>query len=76
MAKVRIFVTDSRNGSSTLVSTVDTSAHTVVHHVSREVWTANCKNATQRVKNAFEDIAKQNPSAVIRLCEEESRMIG
>lgn len=70
MPKVRIFMTSRDTGESTLLKTVDTTTHEVTTHAPPETIERFTMSVSERVKAVFEDIARQNPAAIVALAKE------
>lgn len=74
MPNVRFWTTDE-HGNNVLHTTIVLDKHLntveVIHHTSDEVRAEQRKKNTERVKHAFENLSKQNPKAVLEVCEEQ-----
>lgn len=70
--QVRIFVTH-KDGTNTLLRTVIPDEHKVIDHASPEELAEFERKLNARIKSAFEDLARQNPQALLAVAEEQER---
>lgn len=75
MPNARIFGTDS-NGNNTLIRTIvfdkKLNVVEVIDHVPKEKLDDLNKKVVERVKPAFEDLARQNPTGLLKAISEQA----